>query len=80
MVCFFGGGRRTCAMVKYSIGMDRAFVPRVMKMAAFVDPPLTKAMKSGPPSLQSRSMRRIRALRTVPCVNVQLACDTYNET
>lgn len=61
----------TCAMARYSIGIDTALIPRSTKIATFVEAPLIKAMKSGPASLQNRSIRRIRALRAVLTVSLE---------
>ncbi|GMF93244.1 unnamed protein product [Aspergillus oryzae] len=51
----------TLAIEKYSTTTEQMFIPRLNKMANLVDTPSTKAMASGPISLQMRSIRRIWA-------------------
>ena len=61
----------TWAIVKYSIGANMVLVPRATKMAILVEAPSTNAMKSGPASLQNKSIRRIRALRASAAINLR---------
>jgi len=58
-------GLHTWVMQIYSGKMERRFIPSVAQMAIVVDATAMEATVSGPRSLQSKSIRRIRALRAI---------------
>ena len=65
-------------MAKYSIGSDTTLSPNVTYIAMVVDAPSMRAIESGPTNLQTRSIRRIRALSSAgkrlakPITNVEM--------
>ncbi len=61
---------RTSAIAKYSVGTDRTLIPMSTKIAIFVEAPSINAMKSGPTSLHTKSIRRIRAFRTISIIGI----------
>ena len=52
-------------IAKYSMGIEMALKPSVSRIATVVEAPSIKEMMSGPPSLQSRSTRLMRAFNSV---------------
>lgn len=52
-------------MAIYSIKTERAFTPKTVQTATFVDKPSTSDMTTGATSLQNRSIRLIDAFKSI---------------